>query len=48
MDTAEETLKVSSVTVLYTWKSKVTTSKLAKEHPALIDYAVMFSIVLQA
>jgi len=37
IETADETLKLSSLTVLYTWNNSVTTSRLANEHPALID-----------
>ena len=48
IDTAADTLKGSSVWVLYMCSSKVETSRLAKAQPALIDWAVMFSIVLHA
>ena len=48
IDTAADILKGSFFVVWKILRSKVATSSVAKEHPALIDYAVIFSIVLVA
>lgn len=47
-ETAADVLKLSFYYVWYIFKSRVATSSVAKLHPALIDYAVIFSIVLHA
>ena len=47
-DTAADVLKLSFYCVWYMFNRSVATSRVAKLHPALIDCAVIFSIVLQA
>ncbi len=47
-ETAADVLKLSFYYVWYMFNKSVATSRVAKLHPALIDYAVMFSMVLQA
>jgi len=48
IETAAEILNGSFLVVWYMLRSKVATSRVAKLQPALIDWAVMFSIVLHA
>jgi hypothetical protein len=47
-DTAADIFSCSFFVVWYIFSNNVATSNVAKLHPAEIDYAVMFSIVLQA